>query len=280
MNIIDANPVQIHPSAVVEKGAELGAGVAVGPFCHVGPAAKIGENVELISHVAVIGETTIGAGTRIFPNAVIGSDAQNVAYKGETTTLVVGENVLIREGVTMNRGTGNSRGTTIVGDNCIFLAYSHVAHDSIVGANVTFANNVMIGGHCTIGDGVIIGGGAGIHQFCTVGHHAFIGGIAAVVNDVIPFGMVVGSRAFLAGLNLVGMKRSGMARQDINAVRAAYKELFADSDKPLREKAALLRTKFADSASAVDMLDFILADSKRKFITPITAQKTRDHEGI
>lgn len=280
MNIIDANPVQIHPSAVVEKGAELAAGVTVGPFCHVGSAAKIGENVELLSHVAVIGETTIGAGTRIFPNAVIGSDAQNVAYRGETTTLVVGENVLIREGVTMNRGTGNSHGTTIVGDNCIFLAYSHVAHDSIVGANVTFANNVMIGGHCTIGDGVIIGGGAGIHQFCTVGHHAFIGGIAAVVNDVIPYGMVVGSRAFLAGLNLVGMKRSGMARQDINAVRAAYKELFADSDKTLREKAALLRTKFEGSASAVDMLDFILADSKRKFITPITAQKARDHEGI
>ncbi|MEM8541623.1 MAG: acyl-ACP--UDP-N-acetylglucosamine O-acyltransferase [Pseudomonadota bacterium] len=280
MNIIDANPVQIHPSAVVEKGAELAAGVTVGPFCHIGPAAKIGENVELISHVAIIGETTIGAGTRIFPNAVIGSDAQNVAYKGETTTLVVGENVLIREGVTMNRGTGNSRGTTIVGDNSIFLAYSHVAHDSIVGSNVTFANNVMIGGHCTIGDGVIIGGGAGVHQFCTVGHHAFIGGIAAVVNDVIPYGMVVGSRAFLAGLNLVGMKRSGMARQDINAVRGAYKELFADSDKTLREKAALLKTKFSDSAAAVDMLDFILADSKRKFITPITAQKTRDHEGI
>lgn len=280
MNIIDANPVQIHPSAVVEKGAELAAGVTVGPFCHIGPAAKIGENVELLSHVAIIGETTIGAGTRIFPNAVIGSDAQNVAYRGETTTLVIGENVLIREGVTMNRGTGNSRGTTIVGDNCIFLAYSHVAHDSIVGSNVTFANNVMIGGHCTIGDGVIIGGGAGIHQFCTVGHHAFIGGIAAVVNDVIPYGMVVGSRAFLAGLNLVGMKRSGMARQDINAVRAAYKELFASSDKTLREKAALLKIKFKDSASAVDMLDFILADSKRKFITPITAQKTRDHEGI
>lgn len=280
MNIISTKPVQIHQSAVVEKGAQLAAGVTVGPFCHVGPNAKIDEEVELISHVSIMGDTTIGSGTRIFPNAVIGSEPQNVAYRGEETSLVVGKNVLIREGVTMNKGTGNSRGTTVVGDNCIFLAYSHVAHDSIVGANVTFANNVMIGGHCTIGDGVIIGGGAGIHQFCNVGHHAFIGGIAAVVNDVIPYGMVVGSRAFLAGLNLVGMKRSGMERQDINAVRAAYKELFTESDQMLREKAASLRSKYVHSAPAVDMIDFILADSKRKFITPITAKKARDHEGI
>ncbi len=277
---MDPKQVEVHPSAVVESGAELAAGVKIGPFCHVGSEAKLGEGVELLSHVCVIGDTTVGAGSKIFPNAVIGSDAQNVAYRGEKTSLVVGKNVLIREGVTMNRGTGNSRGTTIVGDDCIFLAYSHVAHDSIVGNNVTFANNVMIGGHCTIGERVIIGGGAGVHQFCTVGHHAFIGGIAAVVNDVIPFGMVVGSRAFLAGLNLVGMKRSGMPREEINAVRAAYKELFAESDRTLREKAGMLKSKFAHSAAVTDMLDFILTDSKRKFITPITAQKTRDHEGI
>lgn len=274
------NTVEIHPSAYVEEGAELAAGVKIGPFCHVGADVKLHENVELMSHVSVIGHTTVGAGTKIFPQAVIGSDAQNTAYKGEETTLVVGKNVVIREGVTMNRGTGNSRGTTVVGDNCMFLAYSHVAHDSILGNHVTFANNVMIGGHCTIGDRVIIGGGAGVHQFCTVGHHAFIGGISAVVNDVIPYGMVVGSRAFLAGLNLVGMKRSGMERDEINAVRSAYKKLFSESTGTLRENAAALLAEYENSAAVKDMLGFILADSKRKFITPITARKAREHEGI
>lgn len=272
--------VEVHPSAYVEDGAELASGVKVGPFCHVGADVKLHENVELMSHVNVIGHTTLGAGTKVFPNAVLGSDAQNTAYKGEETTLVVGKNVVVREGVTMNRGTGNARGTTIVGDNCMFLAYSHVAHDSILGEHVTFANNVMIGGHCTIGDRVIVGGGAGIHQFCTVGHHAFIGGVSAVVNDVIPYGMVVGSRAFLAGLNLVGMKRGGMARDEINAVRGAYKKLFAENSGTLRENAAELMAEYSNSEAVKDMLGFILADSKRKFITPITGRKAREHEGI
>ncbi len=277
---MDASSVNIHPTAHIETGAELAPGVRIGPFCNIGANVVLGENVEVRARASVIGHTSIGEGTRIFENAVIGGDPQNVAYKGEDTTLVVGKNVVIREGVTMNRGTGNARGETRVGDNCMFLAYSHVAHDSILGEGVTFANNVMIGGHCTIGDRVIIGGGAGVHQFCTVGHHAFIGGLAAVVNDVIPFGMVVGSRAFLAGLNLVGMKRSGMAKQDINIVRHLYKELFADNGETLRVKAAKLSEKYADNAAAMDLLEFIQVDSKRKFITPITARKSREHEGI
>lgn len=269
----------IHPTAFVEEGAQLGEGVKIGPFVHIGPHVVLGDGVEVMSHAMVMNDTTIGANTRIFPHAIIGGEPQNGAYKGERTTLSVGKNNVIREGVTMNIGTGNARGYTTVGDNCMFLAYAHVAHDCVLGNNVTFANNVMIGGHTTIGDYVIVGGGAGIHQFCTIGHHAFIGGISAVVNDVIPFGMVVGSRAYLSGLNLVGMKRSGMARDDIHALRHAYKGLFADNGKTLRENAADLKTKYADSASVQDMADFILADSKRKFITPLTALRARDVHG-
>lgn len=276
--MMDASSVNIHPTAIVDSGAELAPGVRIGPFCHVGSDVTVHENVELMSHVSLTGHTTIGSNTKIFPNAVIGTDPQNVAYKGEKTTLTVGKNNIIREGVTMHRGTGNARGETVVGDNGIFLAYAHISHDSIIGNNVTFANNVLIGGHCTIGDNVIMGAGAGIHQFCAVGHHAFIGGIAAVANDVMPFGMVVGNRAYLAGLNLVGMKRSGMARDDINAMRASYKELFSEGEGTLRSRAELLREKYSSSAAVVDVLDFILADSKRKFITPITARRSRDQE--
>jgi len=269
----------IHPTAVVESGAELGNGVRVGPFCHVGPHAVLGDGVELMSHVVVTGDTTVGAGTRVFPQAVLGAEPQNTAYKGERTTLKIGRDNTIREGVTMHIGTGNARGETVVGDNCMFLAYAHVAHDCVLGDHVVFSNNVMIGGHTTIGDRVIVGGGAGIHQFCNIGHHAFIGGIAAVVHDVIPYGMVVGNRAHMAGLNLVGMKRSGMSKDDINALRHAYKQLFADNGRTLRENARRLTEDYADRPAVRDIADFILADSKRKFTTPLTAQRARLDDG-
>ena len=269
----------IHPSAVVEAGAQLGKGVRIGPFCHVGAHVVLGDDVELISHVVVTGDTTIGAGTRVFPQAVLGAEPQNTAYRGERTTLVIGRDNTIREGVTMHIGTGNSRGETVVGDNCMFLAYSHVAHDCVLGDHVVFSNNVMIGGHTTIGDRVIVGGGAGIHQYCNIGHHAFVGGIAAVVHDVIPYGMVVGNRAYMAGLNLVGMKRSGMSRDDINALRHAYKELFAENGMTLRENARRLVRDYAGNAAVLDIADFILADSKRKFTTPLTSRRSRLDDG-
>lgn len=267
--------VTIHPTAFVEPGAELGAGVEIGPFCHVGSRVVLGANVRLASHVVVTGDTTIGEGTRVFPHAVLGCDAQNTAYKGETTTLSIGRNVVIREGVTMHRGTGNARGATTVGDNCMFLAYAHVAHDCVIGDHVTFANNVMIGGHTTIGDRVIVGGGAGIHQFCTVGHHAFVGGLAAVVHDVIPYGMAMGNRASLEGLNLVGLKRSGMSRDDINQMRRAFRILFAEGTGTVRENAERVLADFAGCAPVVDMAGFVLADKKRMLTTPRTAAALR-----
>lgn len=262
---------EIHPTAVVESGAELGRGVKVGPFCYIGPHARIGDNVELISHAVVIGDTTIGEETRVFPQAVLGAEPQNTAHKGERTKLVIGRQNTIREGVTMHTGTGNARGETTVGDHCMFLAYSHVAHDCILGNHITFANNVMIGGHTVIGDRVIIGGGAGVHQFCRIGHHAFIGGLAAVQSDVIPYGMIMGNRGYLAGLNLVGMKRSGLDKNEMNALRHAYKRLFQAGSGSLRENADLVLKEYADSATVRDVAEFILTDSKRKFMTPLSS---------
>ena len=270
----------IHPTALVETGAELGKGVKIGPFCHVGPHVVLGDNVELISHVVVTGETTIGAGTRVFPHAVLGCEPQNVAYKGEPTKLVIGSNNTIREGVTMHIGTGNARGETTVGNNCMFLAYSHVAHDCVLGDNVIFSNNVMIGGHTTVGDRVIVGGGAGIHQFCNIGHHAFVGGMAAVEHDVIPYGMVVGNRAYLAGLNLIGMKRSGIAKQDINAMRHAFGELFAENGMALRDNARRILAEYAGNEIVRDVAEFVLRDSKRKFVTPLTGKHGRRDGGV
>jgi UDP-N-acetylglucosamine acyltransferase len=258
----------IHPTAIVEKGAKLGLGTRIGPFCHVGPSVELGNDVELISHVVITGDTEIGEGARIFPQAVLGAEPQNTAYKGERTRLKVGRNAVIREGVTMHIGTGNARGETTVGDNCMFLAYSHVAHDCKLGDHITFANNAMIGGHVTIEDRVIVGGGAAIHQFCRIGHHAFIGGMAGVEHDVIPYGLVMGNRAHLAGLNLVGMKRSGMAKADINAIRHGFRELFEENELSLRENATRLLEKHSGIQAVRDIAEFILADTKRKFTTP------------
>ena len=269
----------IHPTAIVEPGAELGSGVRIGPFCHVGPLAVIGDNVELMSHVVVMGDTAIGENCRVFPHAILGAEPQNTAYKGERTKLVIGRNATIREGVTMHTGTGSSRGITTVGDNCMFLAYSHIAHDCVLGDNVTFANNVMIGGHAVIGDRVIIGGGAGVHQFCRVGHHSFIGGLAAVTKDVIPYALVMGNRAFLAGPNLVGLKRSGMDRSEINVLRRAYKSLFAYELGSMRENAARLLEEHKDLDSVRDIAEFILAPGNHKYMTPLSDFRARMADG-
>ena len=196
---------EIHPTAIVEAGAELGPAVRVGPFCTVGGDVKLAEGCELVSHVAIAGRTTIGPRTRIFPFASIGHQPQDLKYKGEPTTLAVGADCIIREGVTMNPGTIGGRMETVVGDRCAFLANSHVGHDSIVGNNVIFSNNVMLAGHCTVGDFAIIGGGAAVIQFARVGAHAFIGGMSGLENDLIPYGMALGNRAYLSGLNIIGL---------------------------------------------------------------------------
>ena len=257
----------IHPTALVEQGVELGQGVSVGPFCHIQSGTVIGDNSELMSHVVVTGATTLGAGGKVYPHAVLGCDPQNNKHKGGPTKLNIGTNCLIREGVTMHKGSDSARGYTSVGDNCSFLAYAHVAHDCDIGDYVTFSNNVMIGGHTTIGHHAILGGGAAIHQFVRVGHHAFVGGMAAVVSDLIPYGMAIGVHAHLGGLNIVGMKRSGMERKEIHNLRHAVRMLF-DRTKPIRDRAKDVLTAIPDSPAVIDMIDFINVDTKRAYCTP------------
>ncbi|AQS41458.1 MAG: Acyl-[acyl-carrier-protein]--UDP-N-acetylglucosamine O-acyltransferase [Candidatus Tokpelaia hoelldobleri] len=259
---------QIHPTAFVEDGAKLGKGTVIGPFCHIGAEAVIGKNCELMSHVVVTGATTIGDNAKIYPHAVLGGDPQNGRHKGGHTTLEIGKNCTIREGVTMHRGSDNSIGKTVVGDDCMFLAYAHVAHDCILGNHITFSNNVMIGGHVVIGDHVIIGGGGAVHQFVRVGHHAFVGGLAALVGDLIPYGSAIGVHAWLGGLNIIGMKRSGLERAEIHALRHAVPMLF-DRSKPVRERAIDVLAAYPKSKAVADMISFIQSDdNKRSFCTP------------
>ena len=258
----------IHPSALVEEGAVVGDNVTIGAFSHIGPNVAIGDNCKIMSHVVMTGVTTIGTGATVYHHAIIGTAPQNNKHKGGYATLVIGKNCMIREGVTMHTGSDSSTGTTLIGDDCTFLAYAHVAHDCVLGNNVTFANNVMIGGHVTIGDGVIIGGGGAVHQFCRVGHHAFVGGLAALVHDLIPFGSAIGVHAHLAGLNIVGMKRSGMPRADIHILRHAVKLLF-DRKHPVRENALEVEKQYGASPAVQDLLSFMDFSAKRSYCAPL-----------
>jgi UDP-N-acetylglucosamine acyltransferase len=257
----------VHPSAVVEPGARIGSGSRIGPFCHIGPDVTIGSNGRLISSVTVMGATTIGDGCTIYPTAVIGGQPQNHAHKGGRTTLTIGRNCMIREGVTMHVGTDNARGATTIGDDCSFFAYAHVAHDCIVGNNVMLTNGATLGGHCEIDDKVIIGGLTAVHQFVRVGKAAFLGGCSAIVGDVIPFGMAAGNRAKLRGLNIVGMRRASMKREDIQTLRAAYNMIF-DRARPVSENLELARRDFSGSENVRLILDFMTSRGKRYFIVP------------
>ncbi|MDB5650282.1 MAG: acyl-(acyl-carrier-protein)--UDP-N-acetylglucosamine O-acyltransferase [Hyphomicrobiales bacterium] len=257
----------IHPSAVVEDGAFLGSGVAIGPFCHVGAEVVLGDGVELLSHVVVAGRTDIGARTRIFPFASIGHEPQDLKFHGEESSLSIGTDCTIREGVTMNPGTEAGGHRTIVGNRGTFLANSHIAHDCHVGDNVILSNNVMIAGHCRLGSFVIVGGGAAMHQFVRIGDHAFVGGMAGVENDVIPYGMALGNRANLAGLNLIGLKRRGFSREDIHGLRRAYRLLFA-AEGTLKERVEDVAEEFASHPQVQEILDFIREGGDRSLCTP------------
>ncbi|WAX93730.1 acyl-ACP--UDP-N-acetylglucosamine O-acyltransferase [Aminobacter sp. NyZ550] len=272
----------IHPAAVVEAGAQLGAGVRIGPFCHVSADAVIGDRVELMSHVAILGATTLGEGCKVFPQATLGAAPQNNKHKGGRTTLTVGKNCTMREGVTMHVGTDTSRGATTVGDNGLFLAYAHIAHDCIVGDNVTMANVATLGGHVEVGNNVTLGGLCAVHQMTRIGHHAFAGGGAIIDGDIIPYGMVMGNRARLRGLNVIGMRRSGLPRAEIFALRKAYKMIF-DPTRSVAESIPLVKREFAGSPIVRDVLDFIQARGKRHFTVPplrnAVAEDAADDEG-
>lgn len=261
-----AASAEIHPSSVVDPGARIGEGVKIGPFCVIGPEVSLDKDVELRSHVVVTGRTEIGEGTLIFPGSVIGEIPQDLKFKGEETRLVVGKRNRIRENVTMNTGTEGGGGVTRVGDDGLFMANTHVAHDAQIGDRVIMANSAAAAGHCVIEDDVIIGGLSGIHQWVRIGRGAIIGAVTMVTNDVIPYGLVQAPRGHLDGLNLVGLKRRGVERKDITALRAAY-QMLAQGEGAFQDRAKRLSEDF-DSPYVREIAEFILARTDRHFLTP------------
>ena len=258
--------VVIDPLAAVAPAAQLGTGVKIGPFCHVGPDVVLGDGVELLSHVVVDGHTTIGAGTKVFPFASLGVAPQDLKYQGEPTTLVIGENCQIREHVTAHRGTVHGPGETRIGDDSLIMIGVHVAHDCQIGARALFANNVTLGGHVTVGEQVFIGGLTAVHQFARVGSYAYIGGMAAIRFDVIPCSIVMGADdGRLSGLNVVGLKRRGMSRDDINTLRRVYKTMFREPGN-MQDRFNRALDLYKDEPVAQEILDFIRQGSERSYL--------------
>jgi UDP-N-acetylglucosamine acyltransferase len=265
--------LQIHPTAVVEPGAELADDVSIGPFCHVGPEVVLGPQVQLISHVAVSGITTIGAGTRIFPFASVGLQPQDLKYRGEKSRLEIGANNIIRESVSINTGTEGGGMVTRIGDRNLFMLGSHIGHDCQVGNDTVFSNNATLAGHVTVGDFAVLGGLCAVHQFCRIGRLAAIGGMTGVERDVIPFGLVMGDRARLAGLNLVGLQRRGFEAAEIQALRQAYALLFGE-DGAFAERVELVAERFAEVKTVMEIIAFLRTDSKRRIVQPASGHGT------
>lgn len=260
----------IHPTAVVDKAAQLGEGVAIGPYCVVGPRVKLGARVKLHSHVVVEGITTIGEDTEIYPFASVGTPPQDLKYKGEASQLHIGKKCRIREHVTLNPGTEGGGMVTRVGDECLLMVGAHVAHDCQLGHHVILVNNATLAGHVQVGDFAIIGGNSAVHQFVRIGAHAMIGGMSGVENDVIPYGTVMGDRARLAGLNLVGLERRGFSKDDVRALRSAYRMLFAP-EGTFAERIDSVADNHGSVQAVEDVVAFIRAKSSRALCQPRAA---------
>lgn len=257
----------IHPTAIIDPKAKLGADVAIGPFCTIGPDVTLGDRVKLVSHVVIDGHTQIGAETLVHPMAYLGGAPQHLAHKGEPTELIIGERNVIRENVTMHTGTVGGGGVTKVGSDSLYMVGAHVAHDCIVGNNVTFANSATLGGHVQVGDFVFMGGLSAVHQFTRIGRYAFVGGGGVVTKDIIPYGSVWGNHAHLEGLNLVGLKRRGFSREAINNLRAAYRLMFAD-EGTFQERLEDVSEVYHASAEVMEIVNFIRSDANRPICLP------------
>lgn len=256
----------IHPSSVIEDGAVISEGCKIGPFCCIGPEVTLARGVELKSHVVVTGCTSIGEDTVIFPFSVIGEIPQDLKFKGESTRLEIGARNRIREHVTMNSGTEGGGGVTRIGDDGLFMAGCHIAHDALIGDRVIVVNSAAIAGHCVLEDDVIVGGLSGIHQWVRVGKGAIIGAVTMVTNDVIPYGLVQAPRGTLHGLNLVGLKRRGVARSDITALRAAF-QMLAQGEGTFQDRITRLGDE-SESQYVRDIVQFVIGDTDRSFLTP------------
>jgi len=256
----------IHKSSIIDPKAKILKNLKVGPFCYVGPNVELGENVELISNVHLEGNTKIGNGTRIFPFASIGTQPQDLKYNNEKNCTIIGENNIIREYVTINPGTEGGGLKTVIGDNCLFMISSHVAHDCKIGNNVIIANNVPLGGHVTIEDHVVIGGNSAVQQFTRIGRLAMIGGMTGVLKDVIPFGLSIGNRNYLQGLNLIGLRRKKYTNQIIMGLDKAYKEII--SSKNLHDNLGKINGEYKDNELVNEVITFIEKDKKRPICSP------------
>ncbi|HIC28891.1 MAG TPA: acyl-ACP--UDP-N-acetylglucosamine O-acyltransferase [Rhodospirillales bacterium] len=258
---------EIHPTAIIADGAKIGENVSIGPYSMVGSDVELDDGVELISHVVVTGHTSIGANTRIFPFASIGHQPQDLKYQGEASSLTIGCNNVIREYVTMNPGTEGGGMATRIGNNCLFMVAAHVAHDCQIADNVILVNNATLAGHVSIEDWAIIGGLSAVHQFVRIGKHSMIGGKTGVAEDVIPYGSVIGNRARLSGLNIVGLKRRDFSREDIQNLRKAYRLIFAE-EGTFAERILDVAELFPDNEPVQDIINFINADSSRAICQP------------
>ena len=258
----------IHKTAIVDNKAKVSNSANIGPYSVIGPNVEIGENVIIHSHVNISGNTKIGNGNKIYPFASIGNDPQDLKYNGEETKLVIGNNNKIREYVTINPGTVDGGGLTKIGNNCLFMISSHIAHDCHVGNNVIIANNVPLGGHVTIDDNVVIGGNSAVQQFTRIGKLAMIGGMTGVLHDVIPYGLSIGNRNYLKGLNLIGLRRAKFDNKNILGLSKAYKEIFATEN--LADNLSKLNGVFKENPLVKDVIEFITKDKKRSICTPFS----------
>lgn len=256
---------KIHATAIVSPQAKIGSNVEIGPFCVIGAEVKIGDNSIIKSHVVIEGDVTIGKNNMIFPFATIGLEPQDLKFKGEKSKVVIGDNNKIREHVTIHLGTEDGAMVTRIGSNCLLMVGVHIAHDCVVGDHVILANNATLAGHVTVGDNAVIGGLSAMHQFVRIGKGAMIGGMSGVEHDVIPYGLVMGERASLAGLNLVGMKRANLERQDINDLRHFFKKLFEDTAIPFEQRVEFLAKEFG-SAVVQEVANFVQNKGSRAFI--------------
>ncbi|MEM8791112.1 MAG: acyl-ACP--UDP-N-acetylglucosamine O-acyltransferase [Pseudomonadota bacterium] len=259
--------MSIHPTAIVEDGAVVGSDVRIGPYCVVGGEVELSNGVELISHVAVAGRTKIGPRTRVWPFASVGHQPQDLKYNGEASRLEIGADCMIREHATLNPGTEGGGMVTRVGDKCLLMMGSHVGHDSQIGSNVIMANNATLGGHVEVQDFVLLGGLCAVHQFVRIGAYSVVGGMTGVERDVIPFGSVLGDRAALGGLNLIGLKRRGFDRETIHVLRSAYRDLF-EGEGSLVDRARIVGAKYPGIDPVQQIVSFIEADSSRSFCVP------------
>jgi UDP-N-acetylglucosamine acyltransferase len=263
--VLDAASAVIHPTAMVARGAELGVGVRIGPYCTVGPDVVIDDRAELVSHVVVDGHTRIGTDVILYPFCTVGLAPQDLKYQGQPTRCEIGARTQVREHCTIHRGSVGGAGLTRVGSDCLLMAVAHVAHDCTLGNHVIVANNVVMGGHVSIADHAVIGGAAALHQFVRIGRAAMIGGVSGVEADVIPFGSVIGNRARLAGLNVVGLKRRGFDKAQIQLLHNAFRDLFRD-EGVFTQRLAEVRGHYGEEALVAEVLAFIDAPSHRGLI--------------